>query len=331
MSRSPLLLVPLGVAMLASAGVAADGIKVDSREYKLMLDPARFSGGQPTQDVDRFWDQHLAPLVAKRLDPREDGGPRHKARFKLEHEQGRQVVFRDAESCVLDTNGFALRERTKMKKGKPDPDERKLTLKFRTPELFLAAGTQWRGLDKSAKAKFEEDIAPLIERTRTESGKVATVFARPPSIRSLFSISVTQDLEPQETLQTLADVTRLNPGLEGILKGAGVKTTALDATLVKGDEFHERVYSGALVDLGHDTDAKLELTVWQRAGEQPSTAPEAAELSFKYDTSHGQVDRAVARRALALFLAMQDGLAIWTSPEHQTKTSLALPKKCKNE
>jgi hypothetical protein len=59
--------------------------------------------------------------------------------------------------------------------------------------------------------------------------------------------------------------------------------------------------------------------------------PEIAELSFKYALSEGAEAGAAARRALALFKALQSDLKEWASPDRETKTSAALPAACHRE
>ena len=44
---------------------AAEGIELDSREYKLMLEPERFAGGAPQQAVRRFVRDQLEPAVRR--------------------------------------------------------------------------------------------------------------------------------------------------------------------------------------------------------------------------------------------------------------------------
>ena len=97
-------------------------------------------------------------------------------------------MFRDTEKCLLDRNGFSLRERIRLKDGR-----RHLTLKFRTPDIFLAAQSSIGGDDD--EIKFEEDIAPLIQRTISASGKENAAFVRPPSMRSLFSRSASRRIK----------------------------------------------------------------------------------------------------------------------------------------
>jgi hypothetical protein len=63
----------------------------------------------------------------------------------------------------------------------------------------------------------------------------------------------------------------------------------------------------------------------QADGQGTSPEPFTAEISFKYETESGRVSEAMARRALKLFQAMQEGLGDWLTLERATKTSLALP------
>lgn len=310
-------LIPLTMAALVcvSSVASAQAPKLESREYKLMLDPAKFAG-PPQAIVDQFWKQVLTRVIAKRLDPKNNGEPRHKESFTLKHE--RLIVFRDTEACLLNGNGFSFRERTRLKDGR-----RELTLKFRTPDLFLAAQSQIGADDDDVK--FEEDIAPLVERTIAASGKESAAFARPPTMRSLFSRSATRRIKSEPALKSLADVSALYPGLDAALRRGAVEGAALAAPLLSGERFRELVFSGALVDLG-DVDAEFDLSLWHTTG---TAQPAIAELSFKYDVDNGEVADAVAWRALVLFRALQEMLGDWASPESETKTSLALPKSCR--
>jgi hypothetical protein len=304
---------------------AAAGLQLDSREYKLLLDPAKFSGEQPEGIIGKFWDQQLKPIIAQRLDRRKNGEARDKGKFALDRE--RSVLFRDAGACVLNANGFSLRERVDLNNGQLDNSTRELTLKFRTPDIFLAGTSEIDAGGGKAKVKFEEDIAPLVEHTVAPSGKITAAFARPPSIRSVFSKSVAQRLKPERAVGSLVDVAALYPGLLAKLKKSGVDGSMLNAALVSGQRFRELVFSNATVDLGDNVDAGFDLTLWYPA-EAKDSRPVVAELSFKYKTDKGGVTEPVAWRALLLFRAMQEMLGEWTSAEQQTKTSLALPARC---
>ena len=65
-----------------------------------------------------------------------------------------------------------------------------LTLKFRSPDVFLAAdmGLKAKSDAKEVDSKLEEDLGPLAVRSGTELG----VTAKPRNARSQFSRSTTQ-------------------------------------------------------------------------------------------------------------------------------------------
>jgi hypothetical protein len=173
----------------------AAGPKLDSREYKLMLNPEKFASA-PQRIVARFWDRVLKDVIATSLDRRKNDKRRHKGDFAPDQE--RIVVFRDTKGGELNANGYLLRERSRRNGGR-----RELTLKFRTPDIFLAAQS-WIGTVAGDDVEFEEDIAPLIKRT---------TFARPPTMRSMFSRSVTEKIKSDRAICSLLDVTALIPNL----------------------------------------------------------------------------------------------------------------------
>jgi hypothetical protein len=304
---------------LMAGDLQAASIKLDSREYKLMLQPNKFAGNETAKIVDRFWDQQLKPVIATRLDARADGTSRSKKNFKLDKE--RVVFSRDTKHCLLDRNGYSLRERVRLRDGDEDASSREVTLKFRTSDLFLAAETELNGSSNEASTKFEEDIAPIIVPIPGASTDSSRVVAQPRSMRSLFSVS-TKEAIPDATLKVLGDVMNVYPSLQSNLRKAGAPDQPKDSKLNPGIRIHELVFEGAKVDLGHDTDGEFALTLWY--SQKPHELL-TAEISFKYDTEDGRVKEAVARRALQLFEGMQQDLGDWSSPEHATKTKLALP------
>ena len=152
------------------------------------------------------------------------------------------------------------------------------------------------------------------------------MFVRPPSMRSLFSRSASRRFKSEPALTSLADVVALYPGLDAALERGGVTGATLQLPLLPGERFRELVFSGALVDLGSAT-AEFDLTLWH-VGE--AAEPVIAEFSYKYEVKDGEVADEVSWRALVLFRALQETLGDWASPESETKTSLALPKSCRN-
>src|SRR5262249_16401184 len=196
----------------ATAGAQAGGIKLDSREYKLMLAPGKFAGeDEVAKVVDRFWHEALKPIIDGRLDTRHDGTPRSKKAFKPDSEQ-RHVVFRDTEDCLLDHNGYSFRERVRLKNG-DEKSNREVTLKFRTPDLFLASETALKGRNEESSTKFEEDIAPVIVSTFDQSAHTSGVVVQPRSMRSLFSLSTKETVGPDDTFEVLV---RCDASLSGL-------------------------------------------------------------------------------------------------------------------
>ena len=310
----------------ASTQASAEGPRLDSREYKLMLEPAEFAGDQAAKIVDRFWDEALKPIIARRLDARDNGEPRSRKRFKLDKE--RVILFRDTEACLLDRNSYALRERVVLKNGEEDKSTREVTLKFRTPDIFLAAATELKGSSDEASTKLEEDISPVIVRARNPANNEMITLAQPRSMRSQFSISTKQRVGRDARFDVLGDAMNAYPTLQDNLRKAGNSGLAMNSRLIRGIPIHELVFEGAEVDLGSGTDGEFALTLWYRRDAASSSKPLIAEISFKYDTDEGSVNAAVARRAQRLFEAMQDDLRGWSNPALGTKTSEALPAAC---
>lgn len=129
--------------------------------------------------------------------------------------------------------------------------------------LFQAAMATFKGVNDNAKSKLEEDLTPLVERHTGPQGSIVVAFAQPPDMRSLFSVSVRQRIKATTSVTSLRDVMDLHPGIEKTLNSAGADGSA---SLVLGDSFHELVFSGALVDLGDETNAGFDLTLWYHAG-----------------------------------------------------------------
>ena len=94
MIRSMRLLRSFSIlVLLAPAAASAEGIQIESREYKLMLDPGKFADNQAAA-VERFWNDKggLKQVIDQHLD-RKDGVPRSKGSFELDKE--RNILFRE--------------------------------------------------------------------------------------------------------------------------------------------------------------------------------------------------------------------------------------------
>jgi hypothetical protein len=138
-SRVPFAAVVLAVAMFAlmpSLPGLAGGIELDSREYKLMLKPENFTGTDPRGAIDRFVRDELVPLVRAQWSA--DAAERLQDKG-LKLTKSRIVRFKDTANCLLSRSGFAWRERFKLDASGARSSEATGTLKFRSPDAFLAS------------------------------------------------------------------------------------------------------------------------------------------------------------------------------------------------
>jgi hypothetical protein len=294
---------------LSSPALPGGGVMIDSREYKLLLIPENFAGDPSTRAAE-FWNGRLKPIIATHLDRRENGESRAKKSFEFHHQ--RRVSFRDTAGCILSTAGFSYRERTNWTAETGPAATVETTLKFRSPDIFLSTASRFEGPD-DAKSKFEEDISISSQGSGTRSG---------------YSYSVSQKQPVASLATSLQGALDAYPGSFQWLESLSATPPQPDASLAAGPAFAELVYSKAFVDLGHNTDAEFDLTLWYPSDAASRDQPAVVEISFGYDTDDGEVDRRVTLRASKLFAAMQGELAAWIAPGSQSKTARALPNNC---
>ncbi len=157
MIRSMRLLHSLSIlVLLAPAAASAEGIQIESREYKLMLDPGKFADNQAAA-VERFWNDKggLKQVIDQHLD-RKDGVPRSKGSFELDKERNilfREIKLASAKDCALDRSGYAFRERVDVEGGKVKEKTREATLKFRTPDSILGGRRRIEGRQEDGEAR----------------------------------------------------------------------------------------------------------------------------------------------------------------------------------
>ena len=173
--------VVAAILLLPLSGIAG-GIELDSREYKLMLDPSKFAGTEPRQAVERFMGEQLVPAVRQQWT---DHAADELAEKGLKVGERRVVRFWDSSDCLLYRHGFAWRGRVDTDANGTETDEVELTLKFRSPDQFLAAGTPLKARQhaRNDDTKLEEDLGPVAVRSGPEEG----VAANPRGARSQFS------------------------------------------------------------------------------------------------------------------------------------------------
>jgi len=288
-----------------------------AREYKLLLKPGCFAGEMSSEKANQFWNVQIRSVVQGHLDRKDDGKSRHGRGFDAAAR--RTIVFRDTGDHLLYSADYILRQRSD-----GDEGEKKLTLKLRTTDLFVAADTELPGARPGEyDTKFEEDIAPL-QVSVTRAGRRSVSVAVPRSMRSRFAVSTTQSVQGGVALRCLGDAFELYPTLLDDLLRVSPDGIRSDTELLSGPSISELVFKNAEIDLGAGVTAEFSLTLWYFDFE--TAAPRVAEISFKCRVEDGFLPRGAASRALALFVGMQ-GLGDWVNFEEQSKTALALPPK----
>lgn len=226
-------------------------LKIESREYKMMLDPGRYS-----RPKDGLRELH------RELDRLADGvGVAFKRRFKKPDR--REIVFLDTRDHQIRAAGFIVRERREGKKVE-------YTLKCRSPDRYVSAGARVKarkGL--RANRKFEDDVAPPFVSRFSRSNTVGAPagFQRPSTVR---------------------ETARLFPGIKKLGKGDAWRQSALE--VVRGFTAFERVYKGPVFRF-IDAQATAAVILWQEEPAGPpviaefSFRCEAANERFSSDSA----------------------------------------------
>jgi hypothetical protein len=300
------------ITLLPASGFAG-GIELDSREYKLMLRPSEFIAADPQHAVKQFIKEQLVPAVRDQWNA--DAANELEKRG-IEVGERRIVRFWDSGDCLLFRHGFAWRQRVDIDEHGTRAKDVEVTLKFRSPDAFLAAGTSLKAKQhaRNDETKLEEDLGPVAVRSGLEKG----VVANPRGARSQFSRSTKQTVPSNEVPTTLAGIASLYPSLAEALREAAGRIE-MSSPFESSPEYRELVYESSKLDITESLKARFALTLWYEGAENQDR-PALAEISFKYDTENGEVRNEVARRALALLLAMQD--LPWADPSAPTKTAL---------
>ncbi|PHR81276.1 MAG: hypothetical protein COA59_15990 [Colwellia sp.] len=267
-----------------SISVSAADVDVGSREYKILLNTSSFTGNSSVRayKVNNYWTV-LKNVIENSSIERNTSG-------SLSLEKDRTVIFYDVEgSCDLFNADYIFRERI-------DNRNREVTLKYRSPDRFIATKKDMDGTKAGWKSKFEEDLAaPFISK---------------------YSFSTKQDIGNGKNLNKMDDAVGLYPGLED----ENFDET-LDIDKVGNLTINEYVYKNASVDLGA-LDSEFSLTLWYNESVS-TTQPIVAEISFKYEETNEAFTNNVVTRAKNLFAAMQQdtALVIWNAQNSLTKTA----------
>lgn len=278
-------------ALLASCAAQANPVET-SREYKLLLDPSHFNYATQSTTANSYLTdakQALSNAISRNVT----------GSWALT--KARQVAFYDTPtSCQLKQLGYILRDRTS--DGKSE-----VTLKFRSPDRFIADFEDLSSPDNQADTKLEADISTDINN----------------GIRIVYSHSTTTP-----NTRTLNDMADVNSHFSGFADAYGLSNN-LTLAKVGGLTINEYVFEGSEIDLG-SIDASLELTLWYTSSPTASQQPVIAEVSFKYKDPNGNYTAKVVQRAKLAFDAMTQ-LSAWNSTSSLTKTAFiyaATPNFC---
>lgn len=250
--------------------------KVGSREYKLLLEASAFDGSNPEAAVQNFWTD-LETVIENSIDRSTSGS------FSLA--KNRTIKFYDTPStCVLKNNSLVFRERI-------EDGDREVTLKYRSPDRYIAGHQDMSGTESDAETKFEEDISALFQ--------------------TKYSHSTTQGIGSSKNINKMDDPIGLYPDLD---KYNFDEDEAL--AQVGNVTISEKVYKGPSVDLGNK-DAEFSVTLWYTSAN--SITPVVAEVSYKYKDADEDYSENVVTRAKLLFDAMQ--CMSWMATNSVTKTA----------
>lgn len=261
------------------------GIKLTSREYKLILRALRFSGGERelVRAARQFWNDFAHQALLPELRP--EGNLE-------EIKTDRTITFHDTEQHLLYDNDYNLRLRQD-KDGK-----REATLKFRHLDRFVAQ-------DRNMEAPAAQDPVTKLEHD-----------VKPPFIQ-LYSHSTTIELAKMTKVEHLKDVSALFPGLP---EGLGSYPGDDSIVVVNDFEAHELVLTGGKFFLGKEPgkEAECALIVWYGGGDK--RRPAIVEFSFRYGDKQGDFSRLAAWQAHAVFRRLQT-LDAWVDSSSPTKTT----------
>ncbi len=266
-------------------------MKIESREYKLLIDHTLFR--HRSEAVDEIWRE--IRRGAKHL-------PAVRIKGDLKPESTRSVRFLDTPDFTFRRNGLLLRQRW-------GADSSELTLKCRSEDLFLAFGTDVSPAKGMAvkPPKFEEDIAPpflsRFSHSVTVPGAVAEKPGKPPKAPA--SVADAEAIFP-----VIGTLTSDERSLHGKVEIRTVQGIVVQETVWKSDTIEIRVD-----DASKPLKSSFAAILWTRG---PSETPVIAELSFKIGTDDGYLSRSAAEGARSLYRALQ-GLDSYRS-DARTKT-----------
>jgi hypothetical protein len=266
---------------------------VISREYKVIVDSSM------CVDLEAA----LSSIQDDMKDLADSLGLELRGKFDVEGPKARTILFLDTPDFTLRQRGLLLRQRVKPKNGRTE-----YTLKCRTPDRYIAEGSDLRTVPSlEPKSKLEEDIGvPFVSR---------------------FSHSTTVSLEADHDLARGNYPTRLSAaaglfsGLRALQRDGLTCAPETPLAPVRGLKVFERVFGGPNVFLPNGPNhsspspASLVLILWSNGKKGRLLT---AELSFRYTDKKEVFSTEVASGAKRFFEGLQR--LDWTRPDAITKT-----------
>lgn len=258
-------------------------LPVTGREFKLMLNGDRFR--DRAAGVTAFW--KLVSFIAKK-----QGGAAGDEKTK---EDRRVVTYLDTPNGHLRQQGLSLRQR------REGETKFNLNLKHRSPDRYLSAARDVKGVDAD-KNEFEEDVLPPHTSRFSKSSRVK--FKADPALKKV------------------GDLVAIFPGV------ASLKLPAdMPVETVNGFEAHEFEREVGKFSFG-GPDVEASLSFWYLLGEE-GELPLISEFSFGYpaeSTAEGALEQfhaATVEGANRFFKALQVH-AGWLDFDLTTKTAFVL-------
>jgi|TARA_B100000035_G_scaffold146946_1_gene125234 hypothetical protein len=216
-----ILHIPVLVVLLFTAGCTSNSqneFKLNSSEYKLLLDSARFADIE--QGFRDYWTIIKAVAEEEGIPVAESEHP-----YKIKH---KEISFFDTRNYDLKKNGYILRRKIKYKEGHREPGS-EFSLKFRNtmPEIAATADVVIGDgyTPKDDKIELESDIVyfsaenggkeitfsvqNLVELDHTPSFRIGE-FARIYPVLSTFGLP--EDTELELVAEASADERMMRPG-----------------------------------------------------------------------------------------------------------------------
>ena len=262
--------------------------KVISREYKVMLQPEVFAGGeqQLLDAASTFW--HEFKRATDEAVGDKDGNLDRIA-------DGRTIKFYDTKGHLLGNNSYIFRERQNI-----GTEKREVTLKFRHVDRYISQDRQMKAGDSDrGRTKFEEDI-------------------KPPFV-TLYSFSTTQKIADGKKLNKMKDVELLYPGVRDSLDHY---EEGEEIEIIRGFTARELAIAGAKFQISKKPrlNSECALIVWYD-NEGDERKPVVVEFSFRYGNRDGEYKRDTAYRGYEVFQILQGGLTRWIDANSKTKTA----------